>query len=936
MADPVIALENVSLTLTSRAGPVAILKSVHLEIQPGESVAIVGPSGSGKTSLLMIVAGLERATTGSVRVAGHDFTGLGEDQLALLRGANIGIVFQSFHLVPTMTALENVALPLEFAGKPDAFEVARALLAEVGLAHRADHFPAQLSGGEQQRVALARALSPRPQILLADEPTGNLDGKTGEQVIDLLFGLQRRRAPATLILITHDLNLAVAAAAWCAWPTAASSSAGWRPWTVALSRSRPAPSFYRHLPLSLALALREQRNGLKGFYVFIACVALGVAVITGVGALADALRSSFERQGEALLGGDVTLSRPHKPVEGAERAWLLAQGRFSEAATSRAMARRLDGSEQALVELKGVDAAYPLVGTVVLAGGVPLQDAIRQGGAAIDPVLLERLGLKIGDKVSLGNSQVPVVATIAAEPDKLTERLTVGPRVLVSLETLQRAGLIDPGSLVGWRYAIKLANDAGGSEGGLASFRERAKTALPEAGFTVRDRRDPSPQVSRTLERLRQFLTLVGLTALLVGGVGVANAVATYIDRRRKVIAAFKSLGATSRVIFEVHLLQVAMIAAIGIVIGLVLGMAIPVALTTFLGDSLPIKADIALSWRSVATAAAYGLLVSLLFALWPLGRAEQVRAGVLFRDEVAPERVLPRPRIIAATIVVALLLVALAVFSSEAKLLALYYCIGVVAVFGVFLGLGSAIVWGAKRIKRPRQPELALAIGNLGAPGGLTRSVVLSLGAGLSLLVTVALVDRSIVTELTSRLPEESPNYFVLDIKRAEADAFRALVAREYPSAKVQEAPMLRGRLVKLGETPAELVKAPPEVQWVLNGDRGLTYSDGTGGFHGRCRHMVAGGLCRRTAGFVRGRHRQGPAPQDRRQRHGQCARPQRVGAHRQPAGGEVGKPVAEFCHGLFPQYARRRPPQPAGDRHVAEGCSARVGGAPRPADRP
>jgi putative ABC transport system ATP-binding protein len=207
VANSVIALKDVALTLSSRAGPVEILRGVDLAVAQGESVAIVGPSGSGKTSLLMIVAGLERATRGRVEVAGRDFMKLDEDSLALVRGANIGIVFQSFHLVPTMTALENVALPLEFAGKADAFEAARALLDEVGLSHRIDHFPAQLSGGEQQRVALARALSPRPQILLADEPTGNLDGKTGDQVVDLLFDLQRRRQ-ATLVLVTHDTRLA--------------------------------------------------------------------------------------------------------------------------------------------------------------------------------------------------------------------------------------------------------------------------------------------------------------------------------------------------------------------------------------------------------------------------------------------------------------------------------------------------------------------------------------------------------------------------------------------------------------------------------------------------------------------------------------------------------------------------------------------------------
>src|SRR6185436_16741607 len=431
-----------------------------------------------------------------------------------------------------------------------------------------------------------------------------------------------------------------------------------------------------------------------------------------------------------------------------------------------------------------------------------------------------------GDRVSLGKIEVPIRATIAAEPDKLTERLTVGPRVLVSLETMNATGLIDPGSLVGWRYALKLQGAGGQSDGGLLAFRERVKQALPEGGFTVRDRRDPSPQVSRTLERLRQFLTLVGLTALLVGGVGVANAVATYIDRRRKVIAAFKSLGATSGTILAIHLIQVLLIAGIGIVLGIALGFLIPVALTAMVGDALPIKADLTVSARSLLTAVGYGLLVSLLFALWPLGRAEQVRAGVLFRDEVAPERVLPRKHILVFTAGAALLLAGLAILTAESPSLAFYYCLGVVGVFAVFVGLGNGIAWAARRVPRPRRPELALAIRNLGAPGGLTRSVVLSLCTALSLLVTVALVDSSIINELTSRLPEESPNSFVLDIKRTEIDAFHALVTREVPAAKIAEAPMLRGRLVKLGDRLAEQVKAPPEVQWVLNGDRGLTYS--------------------------------------------------------------------------------------------------------------
>jgi len=205
--NPVILLEDVHVTLPSRAGPVAILRGIDLRIQSGDAIAVVGPSGSGKSTLLMVIAGLERLTGGSVAVQGIDYAVLDEDGLARLRAANIGIVFQSFHLVPTMTALENVALPLEFLDHGDAFAASRAALAEVGLAHRESHFPGQLSGGEQQRVALARALAPRPALILADEPTGNLDLATGAQVMDLLFELKARTG-ATLLLITHDRSLA--------------------------------------------------------------------------------------------------------------------------------------------------------------------------------------------------------------------------------------------------------------------------------------------------------------------------------------------------------------------------------------------------------------------------------------------------------------------------------------------------------------------------------------------------------------------------------------------------------------------------------------------------------------------------------------------------------------------------------------------------------
>jgi putative ABC transport system ATP-binding protein len=202
-----IDISGLRLTLSSDAGAVNILQGIDLKVPARQSLGIVGPSGSGKTSLMLLIAGLEQPSGGSIRLAGTEITKMSEDALALFRRAHIGIVFQAFHLIPTMTALENVATPLELAGAPHAFAIAQAALEEVGLGHRLKHYPGQLSGGEQQRVALARAVAPQPDILLADEPTGNLDTETGAKVIELLFGLQRRRG-ATLLLITHDQALA--------------------------------------------------------------------------------------------------------------------------------------------------------------------------------------------------------------------------------------------------------------------------------------------------------------------------------------------------------------------------------------------------------------------------------------------------------------------------------------------------------------------------------------------------------------------------------------------------------------------------------------------------------------------------------------------------------------------------------------------------------
>ncbi len=576
----------------------------------------------------------------------------------------------------------------------------------------------------------------------------------------------------------------------------------------------------------VAIGMRELRSGLSGFYVFIACLALGVMVIAAVGALGDAMRAGFARQGEILLGGDLTFARMHARGTDAERRVLASLGTVSETATMRTMARTLDGAEQALTELKAVDASYPLAGTIAVAGAASFSEATAGLGAVADPMLLERLGLKVGDRMRLGDLEVDIRATLVAEPDAVADRLTYGPRVLVSMATFEASGLVQPGTLIRWRYAVKQNAAAASDRDTLKALRTATAARLPEAGFSALDRHDPNPQITRTLDRLRQFLILIGLASLLVGGVGIANAVSTFIDKRVKVIATMRSVGATGRQVIGIFLVQILAMSVIGIAIGLALGVLVPTIVDRLYGDMLPVRAELSVAPQSLAIAGLYGLLVALLFALWPLGRAENVRASVLFREQLQTTQGRPRVVILVAIAVILALLIGLALSTSEPKRIAFYVIGGLIAMLVVFSALGVVVTRLARRVPRPSSPSLALAVRNIGAPDGLTRSVILSLGTGLSLLVAVALANASLVDELKSRLPEQSPDYFLLDVPKDKLGELSKFVMDRVPGATMIDAAMLRGRLVKLKGTPVEQVKAPPEAQWVLSGDRGLSYS--------------------------------------------------------------------------------------------------------------
>jgi putative ABC transport system permease protein len=585
----------------------------------------------------------------------------------------------------------------------------------------------------------------------------------------------------------------------------------------------------RMTSLALRYALRELRGGLRGFYVFIACIALGVMAIAGVGSVAASLGEGLAREGRTLLGGDVAFSLIQREAKPDEVAFLRGRGELSVAATLRAMARAADG-RLALVELKAVDSVYPMLGELTLDPKLPVADLLAEHdgafGAAADSTLLARLDLKIGDRVTIGGATFQIRSVVEAEPDKLAGGVGFGPRFLIGEAGLRATGLLQPGSLVRWIYRVKLPDNAADDRAATALI-DDARTALPQAGWEIRSRSNASPQLERTISRFTQFLTLVGLAALLVGGVGVANAVKSHIDRRRDVIAAFKALGATGRDVFTIYLTQVIALAAIGSVIGLAAGAALPFVIVGVFGKLLPLPVVPALHPDELALSLIYGLLTALAFGLWPLGRVHDVPVAALFREAVTSEWHRPRWRYLAWMAVVIALLIAVVIGLAYDKRVAAVFVASSVVVFALLRGIAAGLMALARRLPRTRITMLRLAIANIYRPGALTPSVVMSLGLGLAVLVTITQIDGNLRRQFLAALPDRAPSFYFIDIPATEADRFGAFLKQTAPQSTVEDVPMLRGRIVSARGVKADDLKASSDSEWVLQSDRGLTYTN-------------------------------------------------------------------------------------------------------------
>ncbi|MEO4043720.1 ABC transporter permease [Hoeflea sp. CAU 1731] len=571
------------------------------------------------------------------------------------------------------------------------------------------------------------------------------------------------------------------------------------------------------------------RGGLSGFYIFIACIALGTAAIAGVNSISQSITAAINEEGRTILGGDIRFELQNRPASDQERAHLEQLGVMTSTAGLRSMARLPDGSDQTLVEVKAVEANYPLYGaletTPQLSSGDLLDPVDGRYGVAVAPLLLDRLGLARGDQLLLGNATFDIRATIDLEPDAFSDGFGFAPRLMLSQDGLDAAGLIRTGSLVEYGYKISLGDAA--TEADIEAARIATESAFPEAGWSVRSRSNAAPSLTANIVRFSQFLTLVGLTALIVGGVGVANAVRAYLDAKRGVIATFKCLGASGEFVFSVYLIQMLMVASIGIVIGLVLGALMPIAAQAFLSGILPVSSDVTLYPGALLLAALFGVMTALAFALLPLGRARSVPATALFREQGFDASGLPARRYIIAALLLVLMIAGLAIYTSYDRFIATVFMGGIVFAFILLRLVSTLIEMLARRAPSVRSTPLRLAIGNIHRPGALTPSVVLSLGLGLALLVTLALIDGNLRREIGGALPEQAPNFFFVDIQSSEVDAFTTLVEQEAPEGQLSKVPMLRGRIVAFDGVDVREMEVPPGGEWVLRGDRGVTYSD-------------------------------------------------------------------------------------------------------------
>ncbi|WP_086616823.1 ABC transporter permease [Erythrobacter tepidarius] len=578
------------------------------------------------------------------------------------------------------------------------------------------------------------------------------------------------------------------------------------------------------LPLKTAwrIARRDLNTRFKGLRLLLLCIFLGTGALAAIGTLTAAIARELASSGQELLGGDLEVEVWQRNLRPDELAALEKYGEVSGGFRLQAMASTPEAA--APIELKAVDAKWPMFGRLVLADGRAV-GAPTGKDAWIAETALERLGIRVGDSFTVGAVRLKAAGVIKDEPDRLSEGFQLGPTVIVAEAVPAEAGLLQPGALYQSKHRLAFADPARDPE----AVKEALTKAFPDSGFDIRTRERASPGADRFVRQMSDFLTLVGLAALVIAGIGIAGGVSSYLDQRRASIATLKVLGATSGDILRIYTMQIGVAALVGSLAGLAAGVAVTPLLAGALQGLLPVQGGLIIAPAPLALAAAYGLLVAFAFAAAPLLRARTFPAMALMRSGIVP---LARDRrALIATAIGLAAICALALLTTAQPMLSGGFLLGAGGALVLLAGLGWIIQRLARRLPRPANPLLRSALANLHRPGAPTGALITALGFGLAAFVLLAAVQSAIDGNIQSRVPREAPDYFVLDVPRDKEPRFFELIQEQFPKAGIRTVPTMRGAVLAYGPRDKMVrvadLKQIPEGAWALRGERGLTYAD-------------------------------------------------------------------------------------------------------------
>jgi len=576
-------------------------------------------------------------------------------------------------------------------------------------------------------------------------------------------------------------------------------------------------------PLSLRFAARELRSGVKGFRIFLACLAVGVAAIAAAASTAEAFRQGLSSQAREILGGDLSVTIAQREFTPKEQAAIGRMGRTAYAAGAQAMAQSPSG-ERRLVQLRGVDSAYPLAVAVQVSGAPSLHAALATSpdgvaGAAVEPALIDRLGLKLGDRFLVGNTPFIARAILVSEPDRIG-RFSLGPRVLTTMSAVQGSGLLQPGGLYSETVRIVLPV---GVDPAKASKALRA--ALPGAELDIRDRGDAAPGARKLIDRLEYFLAFIGLAALLAGGLGVFGAVSAYLETRRDSIATLKALGADGALIRNLYLVQIGVLAILGVAIGLAVGAATPFLIGLIAGTDLPIPALFAVYPAPLAKAGLFGLLAAAAFSLEPLARARATSPAALFRSPLTRPAGFSLETL--GAIIAGLGLAGLTIATAPTPVIACVMIAAVAASLALLWAQGRGAVWLSGRLRRLTKGPVRLGLANLAGPRSAARTATPAIGLGVALLGAIVLIQSSLLDQIRTVAPKAAPAVVFTEIPGDRAAAFDAAVARDagpLTPDRYLRLPFATGRIIGVKGAVVDRHKINDTQRWAYDNDISLS----------------------------------------------------------------------------------------------------------------